>query len=110
MNGQTVLTKATKYAAIAVTAGGNNKDRKELRDMMKKITALFTSQAETLAALSVKTHSGGGGGKNTEMNKTQPVFHVCAHCKREFYHKDRNLLELKYNKYKRYTGWTRVLE
>ena len=66
MNGQTVLTKATKYVASEVTAGGNNKYLKELRAIMKQLKALVTAQAEILADQSVKTHSGGGsGGKKT---------------------------------------------
>ena len=54
MDGQTVLTKATKYAASTVTVVGNNKDLKELSVVMKQLTATVT--------LSVKTHSGGDGG------------------------------------------------
>ena len=61
VDGQTVLIKATEYAASAVTAGGNNKDLKEMITMMKQLTASVTDQAATLEALSVKTHSGGGG-------------------------------------------------
>ena len=81
MDVQTALTEATKYAASAVTAGGNNKDLKELMEMMKQITASVIYQAEILADLPVKTHSGGGvGRKNTEMKKAQPGLHVCAHC------------------------------
>ena len=61
VDGQTFLTKATEYAASAVTVGGNNKDLKELITMMKQLTDSVTAQAATLEALSVKTHSGGGG-------------------------------------------------
>ena len=77
---------------------------------MKQLTASVTAQAETLAALSLKTHNGGGGRKNVKIKKTRPCLHVCAHCKREVYHKDRNCLELAVNKAKRYMGWTSVLE
>ena len=91
VDGQTILTKATQYAASAVTAGGNNKELKELRETMKQRMDSVTTKAATLAALYVKTHSGGGGGgKNTKMKKARPGLHVCAHCNREVYHKVRN--------------------
>ena len=94
-----------------MTAGGNNKDLKELRAIMKQLTASVTFQAETLAALSIKTHSGGGsGGKNTETKKTRPCLHVWAHCKRGFYLKDGNFLELAASKAKCYKGWTSILQ
>ena len=110
MDGHTALTKATKNAESAVTAGGNNKGLKDVRMMMKQLTASVTAQAATLASLSVKTHSGDSGGReNTEMKKAHPGLHVRAHCKREVYHKDANCLELAANKAKRYTGWTSVL-
>ena len=110
MDVQTALTEATEYAASAVTAGGNNKDPKDLREMMKQLADSVTVQAATFTYLSVKTHSGGGGGrKNTEMKKAWPGLHVCAHCKRKVYHKDVNCLELAANKANRYTGWTSVL-
>ena len=109
VDGQTVLTDAIKYVASTVTVGLKNKDL--LITMMKQLTASFTNQAATLAALSIQTHSGGDSGrKNTEMNKARPDLHVCAHCKREVYHKDRNCLEIAANESKRYTGWTSVLE
>ena len=111
VDGQTVLAKATEYAASAVTAGGNNKDLKELREMMKQLTASFTAQAATLASLSVKTHSDDSGGReNTEMKKAHPGLYVRSHCKREVYHKDTNCLELAANKAKRYTRCTSILE
>ena len=111
VDGQTFLTKATKYAASAVIAGGNNKNVKELKAMMKQLTDSITSQAPTFAALSVKTHSGGGGNeKNTEMKKVWTGLHMCKHCKSEVYHKDGNCLELAVNKDNGYTGWTSVLE
>ena len=78
---------------------------------MKQLTASVTSQAATLEALSVKTHSDGSGGeKNTEMKKVQPGLHMCTHCKREVYHKYGNCLELATNKDNIYTGRTSVLE
>ena len=79
-----------------------------VRVMMKQLTASVTAQAATLAALSVKTHSGGNR-ENTELKKVRPGLHVCAHYKREVYHKDANCFELASNKSKRYTGWTYVL-
>ena len=111
VDGQTFPTKATEYTASAVTVGGNNKDLKEPITMMKQLTASFTAQAATLTALSFKTRSGSDGGReNTKMKKARPGLHVCAHCKREVYHKDGNCLELAANKAKRYKGWTSVLE
>ena len=77
VDGQTVLTEATEYAASAVTAGGNNKDLKELRAMTKELTASITSQAETLASLSVKTHSGGGENNRNEEIAAR-LARVCA--------------------------------
>ena len=68
VDGQTILTKATDYVASAVTTGGSNKDLKDIRVMMKQLTYSFTAQAATLATLSVRTNSGGGG-KNTEKIK-----------------------------------------
>ena len=81
---QIVLTEATYFAASAMAKGGANKELKELRAMMKKLTASITSQAETLAYLSTKTNSrdDGGGWKNTNQKKVRPGLHVCAHCKR----------------------------
>ena len=83
MDGQTFITKATEYVASAVTAGGNNKDLKEPITMMNQLTASVTSQAATLAKISVKTHSGvSSSGKNTKIKKVRPGLHVCAHSKR----------------------------
>ena len=75
VDGQTFLTEANEYAASAVTSGGTNKYHKNLRSMMKQLTASVTAQAATLASLSAITHSGGGG-KNTAMKKARPVLHV----------------------------------
>ena len=93
VDGQTILTEATDYAAIAVTAEGNKKDLKGLRAMMKQLTDSVAVQAATLVALYVKIHSGGSGGggggrKNTKMKKAQPGLHVCVHYKRDVYQKD----------------------
>ena len=111
MNGQNVLTEDTEYVASAVTAGGNNKGLKDVRMMIKQLTASVTAQGGILESLSVKTHSGGrGGGTNTEIKKAQPGLHVFARCKREVYHRDATCLELAANKSKHYTGWTSVLE
>ena len=38
----------------------------------------------------------------------RPGLHVCAHYKREVYHKDGNCLELEANKAKCYPGWKSV--
>ena len=109
VDGQTVITEATYFAAIAVATGGANKELKERRVMMKQFTAAFTSQAEPLEALSTNTNSGSGGsggsgGKDTDKKKARPGLHVCAHCNREVYHKEVNYLELEANQSKRYTG------
>ena len=92
MDSQTVLTEATNYEESAVTTGGASKDLKELMETTKQLAASVTNQAATLAALSTKTNSGsvGGGGENTENKKARPGLHVCAHCKREVYHKEIN--------------------
>ena len=106
VKGQNIITNATEYVSSTVTAGGNNKDLKELRLMMNQLTASVSTQAATLVVLSVKTHSGGGGGgcrKNTEMKKARPVLHMCTHYNREVYHKDRNCLGLEVNKANHYT-------
>ena len=109
---QTVLTEVTDYAASSVTTGGANKDLKELRATMNQLTASITAQDATLASLSIKTNSGGDGrsGQNSDKKKSRPGLHVCAHCKREVYHKDGNYLDLKANKTKCYAGWKSALE
>ena len=78
--------------------------------MMKQLIASIAAQAATLTSLSTKTNSRseGGGGQNTNKNKSMPVLHVCAHCKREVYHKELNCLEIEANQAKRYTGWKSV--
>ena len=106
-----VLTKATEYAASTVKYGGKNNDPKELRATRKQLTDSVTFHAATLVALSVKTYSGGGGGaRNTQMNKARPGLHLCVQCKRDVYHKEGNCLELAANEAKRYKGWTSVFE
>ena len=57
--------------------------------MMKQLTDSVTAQAETLAALSLKINSGGGGKKIAEQG---------------VYQNDGNFLELAANKDKRYAG------
>ena len=77
-------TEVPYFTASAVTMGGSNKELKEIRSMMKQLTASVTAQAATLTSLSTKTNSygDGGGGQNTNKNKSRPGLHVCAHCKR----------------------------
>ena len=45
VDGQTILTEAINYAASTVTAGGNNKYLKDLRLIMKQLTASVTARA-----------------------------------------------------------------
>ena len=73
VDGHTFLTKATDYAAITGTTGGTDKDLKELRAMMKQLTASTTAQDATLAALSTKTTSDDGGGSGQNTNKKKRV-------------------------------------
>ena len=88
VDGQTILTKATYFVTSAVTTGKANKNLKELQAMTKQLTDSVTAKATTLADLITKKNSGNGrGGKITENNKARPGLHVCAHCKREVYHK-----------------------
>ena len=42
VDGHTILTESTNYATSAVTSGGTKKDLKELRMMMKQLTASVT--------------------------------------------------------------------
>ena len=89
VDGQTVLTESTNYAASAVTTGGANKYLKELGEIMQQLMDSITDQAATLSALSVRTNSdGGGGGQNNKKKKERSGLHVCAHCKQEVYQKD----------------------
>ena len=69
VDGQTVLTESTDYAASVVTTGGANKNLKEMRAIMKQLTDSVTAQAATLAALYFRTNSGGGDGKTPKRIK-----------------------------------------
>ena len=64
--------------------------------MIKQLTASVTAQAETLASLSIKTNSkgGGGGGEKPNKKKTRPELNLCAHWKKEVYHRESNWLEM----------------
>ena len=109
VNFQTVLTKSTDFSAIVVLTGAK-KELTEIRAMMKQLEALVTAQDATVAALFTKITEGGGGGSgwDANKNKVRPGLHVCAHCKREVYHKDANCLELYSNKEKCYTWWKSI--
>ena len=97
MDGQTVLTNTTEYAASAVDTG-TNKELRKIKAMMKQIAASITSQVETVATLSTKINGSiSSAGKTIDKKKSRPGFHVCAYCKRKVYHKDRNCLELQAN-------------
>ena len=74
--------------------------------MAKQLTASVTAQAATVTTLSTKMNRGSiATGKTTDKKNSIPGLHVCVHCKREVYHKDRNCLELESNKEKRFPGW-----
>ena len=107
-----VFAEATYYVSSVVATGGAKKELKDLRGMMKYLTASVTAQASTLASLSVKTNSssGGGGGQNTDKKKVRPGLHMYAYCKREEYHKEGDCLELEANNSKRCVRWKRVME
>ena len=83
VDGQTVLSKETYFAASAAETGGANKELQEIWEMMKKLTASVTTQDATFVSLSTKTNSGGGSGQNTNKNKSKPGLHVCTQYKRE---------------------------
>ena len=77
--------------------------------MMKQLAASVTAKAITVATLSIKMNGGiSGSGKTTDKKTTRPGLHVCANCKCEVYHKNRNCLELEANKLKLYPGWRSV--
>ena len=105
VDGQTILIKATYFASIAVSTGAN-KELKEIRETTNQLATSVTAQAETLAALSISTNSGGGGW-NSNKKKARPGLHMCVHCKREVYHKDANCLEMDTYESKCYPGWKR---
>ena len=53
MDGQTILTDNTDYAASAV-ATGTNKEMSNIKEMMKQFAVSVTYQAATVATLSTK--------------------------------------------------------
>ena len=74
--------------------------------MLNQLAASVTAQAKTLENLSTKMNGDSKGyRKTTDKKKAKSDLHVCAHCKREVYHKDGNCLEFEANKAKRYPGW-----
>ena len=76
---------------------------------MKQLAASVTNQEARVETLSTKINGrSSGAGKTIEKKKARPGLHVCAHCKREVYHKDRNCLELEANKANCYPGWKSV--
>ena len=102
MDGQTFLSNTTNYVASAV-ATGTNKEMSNIKETMKQLAASVTSQAEPVATLSTNMNGGiSSSGKNIDKKKARPDLHMCAHCKREVYHKDGNCLELEANKAKRF--------
>ena len=77
--------------------------------MMKQLVASVTAQTATVANISTKMNGGSiSSGKTIDRKSMRPGLHVCAHYKREVYHKDRNCLELKVNKTNLYPGWKSV--
>ena len=108
VDGQTVLTNTTKYAANAV-ATGTNKELIKTKAMMNQLTASVTADVAAVATLSTKKNGGISGARKTiDRKKARTGLHVCAHCKHEVYHKDGNYLELEANKATRYPGWKSV--
>ena len=76
---------------------------------MKQHAAPVTAQEATVANLSTKMNGGSSrSGKTIDMNKARLRLHLCAHCKRKVYHKERNYLALDVNKTKCYPGWKSV--
>ena len=105
MDGQTVLTDTTDYAA-SVLDTRTNKEMSEIKAMMKKLADSVTAQAETVETLFTKMNEGSSiSGKTIYKRKAIPGLHVRVYCKREVYLKDRNYLGLEVNKTKRYPGW-----
>ena len=62
VDGQTVLTNPTKYAASAVATGTNNK-LSEIKATTKHLAAPVTTQAATVATLSTNINGGSSGAK-----------------------------------------------
>ena len=60
MDGQTVLTNTTKYAASAV-ATGTNKELSEIKEMTKQLATSVTAHAATVANLSTNMNGGSSG-------------------------------------------------
>ena len=107
VDGQTVLANTTDYAASAV-ATGTNKEMSKIKAMMKQLAASVTDQAETVATLYTKMNIVSSSSNKTIENKqAQPSLHMCAHCKRKVYHKERNCLKFEVNKANSYPGWKR---
>ena len=104
MDGQTVFTDTTNYAASAV-ATGTNKEINNIKEIMKQLSAYATTQAETVSNLSTKMNGVSINSRKTAYKKkARTGLHVCPYCKREVYHKDGNCFELEVNKAKRYPG------
>ena len=90
-------------------ATGNNKELNKIKEMMKQLKYSVIVQAAAVATLSTNMNVvSRGTGKITYKKKARPGLHVCAHCKREVYHKDRNCLYLETNKAKCYPVWKSV--
>ena len=70
---------ATVYVENTVTTEGANKDFKEIRVMMKQLTASVTSQAAILVALSVRTNSSGNRKWQNTEGKKIGLACTCAH-------------------------------
>ena len=67
--------------------------------MMKQLADYVTA---TVATLSTNMKGGSSDAREKiKKKKARPGLNVCAHCKREVYHKDWNCLETEVNKAKR---------
>ena len=60
MDGQTVLTNTTKYAASTV-ATGTNKELSEIKEMTKQLETSVTAHAATVENLSTNMNGGSSG-------------------------------------------------
>ena len=108
MDGQTFFANTIEYVASAV-ATGTNKELSKIKAIMKQLAASVTAQAATVSTLSTKINRDSSvSRKIIDKKKSRTGLHVCSHCKRKVYHKDRNCLELEANKAKRYPGWKSV--